>query len=341
MNELAPAQSPHSAAARPKLAVLSSGEMLGDALIRLHLAFALRKAYPSHEIWWISTHGSQMAHLCRHMVAGVIDVTVENAGLDKPFREVLKRLSKLPRFDLVFDVRTRIGSVFAARAVLRPREFFTCLPAFLFSTRRPPGRWRRSDNTGERAMDLYAAATRRPPPRRSEPPIGAEAGALAERLLPAGPRYIGFAPGGSAAPRRWPVDRFITLAARTSSEGYVPVFLMGPGELEHIDAVRSSVPAALFPEQDADALASGTDRIERLIAICRRLHAAVTNDSSPAHALAFAGVPLVSLHGPTQAKRWGAWVEPKRTIQAGSLAELTVETVAAELDALLRQLGPR
>jgi len=340
MNELmqAPLQA-SQAAARPKLAVLVSNEMLGDSLLRLHLAFALRQAYPGHEIWWISTYATQMAHALRHLSAGVIDVAVENSGLDKPFRAVLQRLAGLPRFDLVFDTRTRLTSVFAAKRVLSPREYFTCLPAYLLSTRRPPGRWWRSDNTGERAMGLYEAATRRPAPRRTELRVSADADALAERLLPAGPRYIGFAPVGSMATRRWPIERFIALAARKSAEGYTPVFLMGPGEVEHIEAVRTAVPAALFPEQAPEAAAAKVDRIERLVAICRRLRAVVSNDSSTAHAVALAGVPLVSLHGPTTARRWAAWVEPKRAIQAKSLAELPVETVAAELDALLRQLG--
>jgi ADP-heptose:LPS heptosyltransferase len=339
MSELEPAHSRTSAPARLKLAVLVSNEMLGDSLLRLHLAYALREIYPAHEIWWISTYGTQMAHACRRITAGVIDVVIESAGLDKPFREVLQRLAKLPRFDLVFDTRTRVSSVFAAKWVLRPHEYYTCLPAFLFSTRRPPGRWWRSNNAGERAMGLYEAATRRPAPRRTELPISADALALAERLLPAGPRYIGFAPVGSSAPRRWPIQRFIALAARKAAEAYVPVFLMGPADMEHVEAVRAAVPGALLPEQAPTAQASGIDRIERLVAICRRLHAAVTNDSAPAHALALAGVPIVSLHGPTTASRWGAWVEPKRTIQARSLAKLPVETVATELDSLLRQIG--
>jgi ADP-heptose:LPS heptosyltransferase len=339
MNELAPAPLQTSqTAVRPKLAVLVSNEMLGDSLLRLHLAFALRETYPSHEIWWISTYATQMAHSLRHLSVGVIDVVVENSGLDKPFRQVLKRLAKLPRFDLVFDTRTRLTSVFAAKRVLRPKAYFTCLPAYLFSTRRPPGRWWRSENTAERAMGLYEAATRRPAPRKTDLRVGAEAEALAELLLPAGPRYIGFAPVGSMATRRWPMNRFIDLAARKSSEGYVPVFLMGPSEVEHIEAVRTAVPGALFPEQAPEAATTKIDRIERLIAICRRLQAVVSNDSSTAHAVALAGVPLVSLHGPTTARRWAAWVEPKRSIQAKSLAELPVETVAAELDALLRQL---
>jgi hypothetical protein len=51
----------------------------------------------------------------------------------------------------------------------------------------------------------------------------------------------------------------------------------------------------------------------------------------------------VSLHGPTRAERWGAWVTPKRTIQAQSLegtvvGDIPLKIVCDELDGLLQEL---
>jgi len=54
--------------------------------------------------------------------------------------------------------------------------------------------------------------------------------ALARALLPAGPRYIGLAPGASGAHKCWPLQAYLDLAEREQARGRVPVFLLGPEE---------------------------------------------------------------------------------------------------------------
>ena len=287
-----------------------------------------------------------MAHTCRHITAGMIDVVIEDARLDRPIRATVPRLLKLPRFDLVFDARTRVATVLAARLVLRPKKFFNCLPGFLFASARPRGQWSRPQNMAARMMAMFEAATGKPAPKTTDIPLSNEARILAERLLPTGPRYLGFAAGASGPEKCWPIERFAALANSMSGHGYVPVFLLGPAEQDWVETLREKVPGAMFPEQAADAVAPSVDRIERFIAICKRLSAAVTNCSGPAHALGLAGVPIVSLHGPTRAERWAAWVEPKRTLQVQSLgyaqlADLPVDIVLGELESLLQEASER
>lgn len=331
--------------AAPRIAVLVNGDMLGDALMRVPFLVALRRAYPEHEIWWIASAGTTMAHLLRPLTLRLIDAVVEGARLDKPMSAVIPRLRALPQFDIVFDVRTRITTVLMARRCLRPREFFGCLPGFLFSTRRPPGRWWRPENMAERMAALIEAATGRPLPRKVDLELSAAARTAAAELLPAGRAYLGFAPGASTRERTWPLERFHALAIAFASKGYLPVFLFAPNEQALLESTRSAVPGAVFPEQEAVRRGLAADRIELLVAIGERLRAAVTNDSGPAHALALAGTPLVSLHGPTRARRWGAWVEPKRTIQAQSLGgtivpDIPLDLVTRELTGLLDELPP-
>jgi ADP-heptose:LPS heptosyltransferase len=330
---------------RHRIAVLVSGDMLGDALMRVPFLVMLRRAYPEHEIWWIASAGTTMAHLLRPLTAGLIDTVVEEALLDKPMSAVIPRLRALPQFDLVFDARTRIATVLLAKLCLRPRAFFGCLPGFLFSTRRPPGRWSRPENMAERMASLVEAATGRPLPRKVDLALSPAARAAAAELLPACAAYLGFAPGASTRERTWPLDRFHALARAFADQGYVPVFLFAPNEQALLESTRSAVPGAVFPEQEAVRRGLPADRMELLVAIGERLRAAVTNDSGPAHALALAGTPLVTLHGPTHARRWGAWVEPKRTIQAQSLGgtivpDIPLDLVTRELTALLDELGP-
>ncbi len=86
------------------IAVLVDREGLGDALLKLPFLRAVRRTFPGRPLWWIATHQTSMAHEMAPWVAGLIDRTVENAGLTEPAREVIPRLRALPPFELVFEL---------------------------------------------------------------------------------------------------------------------------------------------------------------------------------------------------------------------------------------------
>src|ERR1700693_3848398 len=117
------------------IAVLVDREGLGDVLLKLPLLRALAHGFPRKPIWWVATHTTEIAApLRRFMPAELAVVKEEHGGLQKPFREVIRRLRQFPAFSLVFDTRTRIGSVWLARQVLVHERFFCCLPGYSLSS---------------------------------------------------------------------------------------------------------------------------------------------------------------------------------------------------------------
>jgi ADP-heptose:LPS heptosyltransferase len=141
---------------------------------------------------------------------------------------------------------------------------------------------------------LEIAAGRRIPPR----PVKLaddRALAAARALLPDGPAYVGFAPGAGGQEKRWPLDRYLALAAQAEAAGYRPVFFFGPDERDDLEAVRAQAPGALYPEFDrADDFPDVRGPL-LVIALAGRLTAAVANDAGPGHMLAAGGAPLLSL----------------------------------------------
>ncbi len=138
-------------------------EGLGDALLKLPFLRAISRAYPDRPIWWIATHTTSMAREMKPFVSDMISHVVENARITTPMGTVIRQLRTFPPFDLVFDMRTRLGTVFLARTVLKHRGFFCCLPGYALSDKRPPGRWSRPEGIAARALSMAEAALQRPP----------------------------------------------------------------------------------------------------------------------------------------------------------------------------------
>jgi ADP-heptose:LPS heptosyltransferase len=168
-----------------------------------------------------------------------------------------------------------------------------------------------------------------PPALKLAPELLAEA----ERRLPAGPRYVGLAPGAGGKHKCWPLGNYVDIGVKLAAEGFVPVFLIGPAERDWETGIRAALPTALLPLTNEDGppvtMALGT-----------RLSAAIANDSGTGHMLAAAGVPLLSLFGPTSPDKFAPAAERLTVIRAqefGSeeMSAIPVEPVMAELQGML------
>jgi len=312
------------------IAVLVDREGLGDALLKLPFLRAVRRAFPGRPLWWIATHQSSMAHEMAPWVADLIDRSVEHAGLTEPAREVIPRLRALPPFDLIFDARTRFATVLLARTLLSHRGFFACLPGYMLSTRRPPGRLTRPDNIAERMLSLVDAAAGKPADASGEFKLSPDVERFAATVLPAGRTYVGLATGSRETRKNWPLENFVALAGKLERSGLVPVFLIGPQERELVDALRAKVAAALFPEADPIDPALQPRPLEFAMAIGRRLAAAVANDSGIGHLLGILGTPLVSLFGPTDPARWRPYTSAGVMVRAQEFGGDAMEMIPVE-----------
>ncbi|HEX7792484.1 MAG TPA: glycosyltransferase family 9 protein [Afipia sp.] len=284
------------------IAVLVDREGLGDTLLKLPFLRAISRAYPDRPIWWIATHETSMAHEMSPIVGGMLSKVIEKAGITTPMWQVIRNLRTLPPFDLVFDMRTRVPTVLLARLFLKHRGFYCCLPGYLFSDRRPPGRFSRPKGIAARALSMAAAALRYQPEWQGPFTLSPDARRIAAERLPSGPVYVGFAIGSREVRKNWPLERFVEVARLLAGEGIVPVFFSGPQEGAVVAQLRSAIPEAVFPQ--TDPVDSSIAPLEFALAIGERLSAAIANDSGMGHTLGALGVPLVSLFGPTNPDRW-------------------------------------
>lgn len=318
------------------IGVITGLDLIGDALIKLPFLRALRSAYPKAEIHWITSLGpTTLAGPLREVTRDLINTIHQqppwirgNGGNERP-----------PHFDLLIDTRGRWREALAARK-LPHSLFLSRATRFLFSDRRPPLFKPRPPHLCDRLLEFVELASGAIPATSGSLPIPEQLAQQARQAMPDGPTYIGLAPGCSTTHRMWPRDRFATLGRLEAAKGRVPVFILGPMELDAYDGLKSTVPEALFPLQDQAAWGGGPMTINHTLALGPRLSLAVTNDSGPGHMMAAVGCPVLSLFGPTTPLKAAPRVKGGRSIRAQSfgndhMESIPVAAVAAVVDEML------
>jgi ADP-heptose:LPS heptosyltransferase len=334
---------PAAAPARP-IAVLVEREGLGDVLLKLPLLRAVARGFPSVPIWWISTHQTDMAGPLRPFMPGELAVVREHAKLGKPLRDAAARLRQYPEFSLIFDTRSRIANVWLARHLLAHEKFFCCLPGYLLSGARPPGRFRRPRHIGERALSLAQAALGEAADGAGELEATPAALAAAREVLPDGPLYVGLGVGSREPRKNWPIAGFAELARGLAARGAAPVLLLGPREIERAPEIRAAVPT--LASVDLTRASAGRGSFDFTIAIAKRLAAVVANDSGTGHLFGAAGRPIVSLFGPTDPRRWAPFAPRRSTLWARefggeAMAYIPAGAVLAAVEEMLARDGAR
>ncbi len=319
------------------IGVITGRDLVGDALLKLPFVRALRAAFPRARIHWITSLGpTAFGGALREMTRTLIDDVHEMPPWLAPGSG-----RAAPAFDILIDTRNRLRIALAARR-LPHRLFLASAARHLISDRRPSLFRPRPRHLTDRLMRYVEMAAGYRPDADGGLPVPERLLETARRILPDGPIYVGLAIGSSTQTRIWPRERFIALARIQAQKGRVPVFLLGPVELDAHAALRAEVPEALFPLQDA---AWGGDRgLGETLAVGTRLHVTVGNDSGPGHMMAAVDSPVVSLFGPTTPAKAAPRARHGFSLRAqdfggDAMDAIPLEAVAEAVDRMLERTG--
>ena len=317
--------------------MITGSDLVGDALLKLPFARALRAAFPGARIHWITSSGATaFGGALREMTRTLIDDVDEMPPWLAPGSG-----RAAPAFDILIDTRNRLRAARAARQ-LPHRLFLASAARHLISDRRPSLFRPRPKHLTERLMRYVEMAAGYRPDADGALSVPEPLLATARRVLPDGPVYVGLAIGSSTPTRIWPRERFVALARIQKDKGRVPIFLLGPGELDLLTSLRAEVPDALFPLQDA---AWGSARgLGETLAVGTRLHVIVGNDSGPGHMMAAVDRPVVSLFGPTTPAKAAPRARIGISLRAqdfggDGMEAIPVEAVAQAVDRMLERTG--
>ena len=131
-------------------------------------------------------------------------------------------------------------------------------------------------------------------------------------LAPGEPPHVALHPGSGAysLARRWPAARFVQLARALRLEFSASVTLVG--SLEERDLAASIIESLGAPAWIVSA--AGATSPHQLAETLAGAHLFIGNDSLPAHLATAAGVPVIAIFGPSNARAWGPYApsEPGR-----------------------------
>lgn len=318
--------------------VYVGGDLVGDAVMKLPFVRALRHAWPdAHITWCAGKYKSAFARDLAPLVGRLIDDVIEEAGFDKPLSLLFQRPLGGRHFDLVIDTQRGVPATLLLHRI-RHRLLVSGAADFYLSGKKPPKGYQRPAGMVRQMLDLLEIASGKPALPDAPLIIDGKARAAAEAALPAGPVYVGLAPGAGGRQKCWPLQRYMALAKQQLEQNRVPVFILGPGEGDWLSDLRHAVPDALFPTVGDDG--QPTPSIAQTIALAQRFSAAVANDAGAGHILAAADVPMVSLFGPTPAAKFAPSARQCEIIEAQSfgaeeMAAIPLEHVAAAVDRLI------
>jgi ADP-heptose:LPS heptosyltransferase len=320
---------------------------LGENVLKLPLLLALSEAFPTAGITWVpGTSGAfHLRNVLAPLVGGRIAEFIDDLVVPTDPRQslALARHRGHPildrHFDLIIDTQRCLGRTLFLRRVPHHRFISGTWRYFWSDTAPPKPLPRRPPRLVDKLVGLASAAAGEPTKVANPIPLPPEWRARAGRLLPAGPLYVGLAPGAGNKQRGkcWPLDGYIALARRQIEHDRVPVFVLGPEERDWADPLHREVPQALFPPTAAQGPCLAA-------ALGERLAAAVANCSGTGHLLAAGGAPMVSLYGPTRPEKFAPFARALVCLRAqdygsGRIAAIPLDAVAAAVDRQVR-IGP-
>jgi ADP-heptose:LPS heptosyltransferase len=317
---------------------------LGENVLKLPLLLALASAFPMARISWVP--GTSGAFYLREALAPLVDgriaefITNLAIPTDPRASVALAWRGGHPivgrHFDLIIDTQRYLGRTLFLRRIPH-RRFISGTWRYVFSNAPPPRPLsRRPPLLVDKLLGLAAAAAGHPIAVPNPMPLPAALRTRAAELLPAGPTYVGLAPGAGnkASGRCWPLEGYVALAQRQVARGRVPVFLLGPEERDWVEGLRTAVPQALLPEQQPAAAGQGPCLAT---ALAEHLSAAVANSSGTGHLMAAGGAPIVSLYGKIRPEKYAPFARSLICLKArdyGSddIAAIPLEAVAKAVE---------
>jgi ADP-heptose:LPS heptosyltransferase len=145
------------------------------------------------------------------------------------------------------------------------------------------------------------------------------------------PLRIAISPTHRRPVRRWPVERYATLADHLTRDwGAFVTWLWGPGEESEIDHIMGLCRESTYKAPKTS--------FRELAALIGNVDLFIGNSNGPSHVAVAAGTPSLQLHGPTKALSWCPMNDRHWAIQAESMDSIGVTEVVTQLDSLRARL---
>ncbi len=302
-----------------KILIYNSGGGIGDSIQLFPLILSLEKLFERSEIYYLGAHEN---HYSGKLKEYNIKIKSLNLGLKyfgfrwRHLFEVKKEFSKLKlnEFDLIVDCQSKLRNTIILKQI-PSKAFYSTTFNNIFCSRlgRPIKEFCSDLKTTD--YDIKNISK-----KYFEESI---------RLLP-DKNYIGFSltQGNVYRKKEWPLNKVIKLSEELVKNNKIPVFFIEKKYQELKNKIKNSIPAGLFPEHE-----TLLESPALVTCLGTRLDLAITIDNGIMHMLGLSKVPIISLFGPTNSKKFAPKyknskiLDSKRIYNSKDVSDISVEDV--------------
>ena len=302
-----------------KLLIYNSGGGIGDCIQLFPLILTLQNIYQKSEIYYLGAHEN---HYLGKLKEYNIKVKTLNLGLKYfGFRwwhlfVAKKNFLKLElgEFDLIVDCQSK----------LRNTIILKCLPSKAFYSSTFKNNF--CSGLNQPAEKFWSDLKKIDYDIKQ---ISKKYFDESKRLLP-NKNYIGFSltQGNIYRKKEWPLNKIIKLSEELVKNNKIPVFLVEKKYQDLKNKIKNAIPSALFPEHE-----TSLESPALVTCLGARLDLAITIDNGIMHMLSLSKVPIISLFGPTNAKKFAPQyknskvLDSRKIYNSKKVSDITVEDV--------------
>jgi lipopolysaccharide heptosyltransferase I len=278
---------------------------IGDTVLTLPVACAIRRRYPQAYIAWVVEHTASSMVLGHSCVDEVIVLQRSWFVSPRGWWRLRKRLRPL-RIDVSIDCQGMTKSALAAwlsGAKMRigcrgihGRELSPLLNNVLIEPR--------SAHITDRSLELLAPLNIHPQRAEFKLPIDSAAVEAMDTYL----REIGFRrgfalinPGATWDSKLWVMQRYGEVAKYLGAQHGLPSLVVWAGEREQAWARE------IVAHSGGHAMLARSTSLRELVAVCQAARLFVGSDTGPLHMAAAMGTPCVGLYGATRTEDCGPY----------------------------------
>ena len=316
-----------------RVLLYNSGGGIGDALQALPLINALKNEFENANFFYLCAHenhfNSSLKDLNCHI--NTLNLDIKYFGFRWWHTLILKEKIKkynIEKFELVIDLQSKIRNSLILKMI--PNNFFIS-SCFDFKFSKPNIKIKKKNKINDNILQAVNSILNVNcklidyDTNNIENKFTIES----EKLLPKN-NYIGFSitQGNIYRKKEWPLNNIVNLCNILKQNNKTPVFLIEKKNKELKNKIQELVPYSLFPEHESNLSSPAL-----VVCLSKRLDFTITIDNGVMHMLSLSKVPMISLFGPTDAKKFAPKYEKsivldsKKLYNTKNISAITVEDV--------------
>ena len=317
-----------------RILVYNSGGGLGDSIQLFSLILSLKNHFKNSTFFYLSAHENHFENKLKEFNIGMESINLDIKYFGFRWSHLTKIRQKIKdkniaKFDLVIDLQSKLRNTLILKQI-PCNSFFSSTFNFMFTTRKR----KYLNEKGDLSLNILSNLeifldTKIKKINYDLNSLPRDLTQEAIKLLP-DQNYIGFSitQGNAYRLKSWPIENFITLAKKYISTGKKTVFFVEKSAIELIGYIKKKIPGALFPENENKLACPAL-----VTALASRLDKAITIDNGVMHMIALANIPMITLFGPTNSKKFSPKItnvkvlDSKYIYNSSDISKITVEDV--------------